>query len=259
MSTAKPKKKSATRWNQRKIRNIDLTEEICDLQHETALHSTLETPPCTKDGQTLARDEQPLTQKRNEPKRGNPTTSQGRELGEREQCNVSSTVYSISQTSTPEFLQVLQMVCKAAATHGKVDQRSAQSRGMRDSAGTWHVQRAQASRVGKATENCKNSLFRAQGENKHINTKDMSSTRPCVVILIVNVLEEVSTKFTKPITINIAMRGSGFKGVDVVESGEETCTINQEKRVSRMQNEKRDYLYDEREQRKANGNLDVVK
>ena len=66
--------------------------------------------------------------------------------------------------------------------HGKVDQRSVQSGGMWDSAGTWHVQRAQASRVGKATENCKNSLFRAQRENRHINAKDMSSTHPCVVV-----------------------------------------------------------------------------
>ncbi len=38
-----------------------------------------------------------------------------------------------------------------------------------------------------------------------------------------NVSEEVSTESTKPVTINIAMRGSGFKGVDAVESGEETC------------------------------------
>ena len=36
--------------------------------------------------------------------------------------------------------------------HRKVDQRSAQSREMQDSAGTWHVQRAQASRVGKTVK-----------------------------------------------------------------------------------------------------------
>ncbi len=35
--------------------------------------------------------------------------------------------------------------------------------------------------------------------------------------------EEVSTEFMKPVMINIAMRGSGFKGVDVVELGEEMC------------------------------------
>ncbi len=73
MSTAKPKKKSAVHWKRRKIRDIDLTKEICDLQHEIVLHSTSETPPCTKDGQTLACDEQPWTQECNEPERGNPT------------------------------------------------------------------------------------------------------------------------------------------------------------------------------------------
>ncbi len=31
-------------------------------------------------------------------------------------------------------------------------------------------------------ENCKNSLFRAQRENRHINAKDMSSMHPCVVV-----------------------------------------------------------------------------
>src|SRR6266702_787720 len=81
MSTAKPKKKSAARRKRRKIRDIDLTEEICDLQREIALHSTLETPPCTKDGQTLDSDEQPWTQECNEPERRNPTTSCAHRLG----------------------------------------------------------------------------------------------------------------------------------------------------------------------------------
>ncbi|KAI9450750.1 hypothetical protein BJY52DRAFT_1227038 [Lactarius psammicola] len=192
MSTAKPKKKSAARRNRRKIRDIDLTEEICDLQRETALHSTSETPPCTKDGQTLARDEQPSTQERNEPKRGNPTTSQGRELGEREQWNRTG-ARSSSENGRPRF--------RTARNFARV-----------------------TASVGNAS--CLSfylAMREAQGENKRINAKDMSSTRPCVVILIVNVSEEVSTESTKPITINIAMRGSGFKGVDAVESGEETC------------------------------------
>ncbi|KAH9024717.1 hypothetical protein EDB84DRAFT_1440604 [Lactarius hengduanensis] len=63
----KPQKKKAPR-RKRKIRDIDLTEEVRDLEHEIALSSTLEaskSPPCTKDGRTLHG-----TQERNEPERG---------------------------------------------------------------------------------------------------------------------------------------------------------------------------------------------
>ncbi|KAH9027980.1 hypothetical protein EDB85DRAFT_1892758 [Lactarius pseudohatsudake] len=63
----KPQKKKAPR-RKRKIRDIDLTEEVRDLEREIALSSTSEaskSPPCTKDGRTLHG-----TQERNEPKRG---------------------------------------------------------------------------------------------------------------------------------------------------------------------------------------------
>ncbi|KAH9036895.1 hypothetical protein EDB85DRAFT_2142927 [Lactarius pseudohatsudake] len=52
----KPQKKKAPR-RKRKIRDIDLTEEVRDLEREIALSSTSEaskSPPCTKDGQTLS-------------------------------------------------------------------------------------------------------------------------------------------------------------------------------------------------------------
>ncbi|KAH9045830.1 hypothetical protein EDB84DRAFT_1435852 [Lactarius hengduanensis] len=63
----KPQKKKAPR-RKRKIRDIDLTEEVRDLEREIALSSTSEaskSPPCTKDGRTLHG-----TQERNEPERG---------------------------------------------------------------------------------------------------------------------------------------------------------------------------------------------
>ncbi|KAH9011679.1 hypothetical protein EDB84DRAFT_1445021 [Lactarius hengduanensis] len=65
--TSKTPKKKAPR-RKRKIRDIDLTEEVRDLEREIALSSTSEaskSPPCTKDGRTLHG-----TQERNEPERG---------------------------------------------------------------------------------------------------------------------------------------------------------------------------------------------
>ncbi|KAH9010285.1 hypothetical protein EDB85DRAFT_1902290 [Lactarius pseudohatsudake] len=64
--TGAQKKKAPRR--KRKIRDIDLTEEVRDLEREIALSSTSEaskSPPCTKDGRTLHG-----TQERNEPERG---------------------------------------------------------------------------------------------------------------------------------------------------------------------------------------------
>ncbi|KAI9449307.1 hypothetical protein BJY52DRAFT_1227851 [Lactarius psammicola] len=214
MSTAKPKKKSAARRNRRKIRDIDLTKEIRDLQREIALHSTSETPPCTKDGQTLARDEQPSTQERNEPERGNPTTS----AGSWESENNASAPYFIGPNLTGVITGYL------CATWS-VKQQQRNRTGARSSSENGRPRFRTARNFARVAASVGNAsclsfywamrdLFKAQGENKRINAKDMSSTRPCVVILIVNVSEEVSTESTKPVTINIAMRGSGFKGVD---------------------------------------------
>ncbi|KAH9016329.1 hypothetical protein EDB84DRAFT_1443141 [Lactarius hengduanensis] len=61
------KKRRPPAWK-RKIRDIDLTEEVRDLEREIALSSTSEaskSPPCTKDGRTLHG-----TQEHNEPERG---------------------------------------------------------------------------------------------------------------------------------------------------------------------------------------------
>lgn len=67
-SASKPRRKPAR--SRRKIRDIDLTDEPRDLKRDIALHSTPEAsnPPscCMKDSQTLARDEQPGMQSRDE-------------------------------------------------------------------------------------------------------------------------------------------------------------------------------------------------
>jgi hypothetical protein len=66
----KKQKRKPARRTRRKIRDIDLTKELCDLERDIALHSTPEAsnpPSCTKDGRTLAHDEQLGTQRRDEP------------------------------------------------------------------------------------------------------------------------------------------------------------------------------------------------
>src|ERR1700761_5226573 len=71
------KRKPAPR-TQRKIRDIDLTEEIRDLEHDISLHSTPEaskTHSCMKDSRILTHDKQPETQRCNKAERGNTTAS----------------------------------------------------------------------------------------------------------------------------------------------------------------------------------------
>ena len=67
---AKEQKRKPAHRTWKKIRDIDLTKELCDLERDIALHSTPEAsnpPSCTNSGRTLAYGERPGTQRRDEP------------------------------------------------------------------------------------------------------------------------------------------------------------------------------------------------